>query len=64
MLVRITEVSEDEVLAVSEQLEARGFKYDEDFTTIYGEAGAIVGLEFMSDEAAAFGVNALTPLLQ
>ena len=62
MQVRVTEVTEDEVHGVSEMLEKEGFTYDVDFTTLYGEQGAVVGLQFMTPAAAVLGVRALTSI--
>src|SRR2546429_604820 len=52
MTIEITHIAEAAVLSASALLDARGLSYDEDYTTLYGAAGAIVGLRFANPVAA------------
>lgn len=52
MKIRITDITEDDVVSASAELDEQGYKYDEDYTTLYGAKWAIVGLEFTNPRAA------------
>jgi hypothetical protein len=58
MNIRITGVTEAEVERVTALLDVHGFEYDADYTTLYGAAWAIVGLEFTNPAAAQVAVTA------
>ena len=52
MQIDLTGITETEVSVFTAELEADGFTYDEDYTTLYGAEWAITGIRFMSSVAA------------
>lgn len=52
--IRITTLTEREVTQLAKALEAEGFEYDEDYTTLYGSGWSITGVELYT--ANALGV--------
>lgn len=48
MRVDITELSEEDVVLISVMLDDNGFRYDEDYTTLYGPGWTITGVRIMS----------------
>jgi precorrin-4 methylase len=49
MIIEITDVTEQQVDRITARLENDGFRYDEDFTTLYGAQWKIVGVRFMGN---------------
>jgi hypothetical protein len=59
MRIDIKDLSEEDVVLISVMLDDNGFKYDEDYTTIYGEGWTVTGLRIMSVQANALVAQAL-----
>ncbi|MEX2179333.1 MAG: hypothetical protein WD801_11515 [Gemmatimonadaceae bacterium] len=59
MHIEIKGLTEKQVEVLTEQLEAGGFDYDVDYTTLYGEGWAIVGLSVSDVRANAVVAQAL-----
>ena len=49
MIIEITDVTEQQIEAITARLERDGYSYDEDFTTLYGAQWKLVGVRFMGN---------------
>lgn len=52
--IEVTGLTETDVVRFSAALDAAGFKYDEDYTTLYGDRWEITGLVIVGVAAEAF----------
>jgi hypothetical protein len=58
MRIDIKDLSEQDVVLLSVMLDDNGFKYDEDYTTLYGARRTVTGLRIMSVQANALVAQA------
>jgi hypothetical protein len=58
MRIDIKDLSEQDVVLLSVMLDDNGFKYDKDYTTLYGAGWTVTGIRIMSVQANALVAQA------